>query len=126
VAVDFAKRRAPRSAPPGDRRAACRGIASLPGASALPPCWPGPARRCRVTGGWRARTGQPCMAPSIPVPRRLPRPPRWPRRCAGSRKLGGLVGCRRADHPGAETLWRGLQHLSDLTRMYRMMRPVPP
>jgi hypothetical protein len=40
-------------------------------------------------------------------------------------QLGGFVG-RRRDHPGAETLWRGFQHLSDLTRMYCIMRPVPP
>lgn len=41
-------------------------------------------------------------------------------------QLGGFVGRRRRDHPGAETLWRGLQHLTDLTRMYRIMRPAPP
>jgi len=41
-------------------------------------------------------------------------------------QLGGFVGRRSHDHPGAETLWRGLQHLSDLTRMYCIMRPAPP
>lgn len=41
-------------------------------------------------------------------------------------QLGGFVGRRRRDQPGAETLWRGFQHLSDLTRMYCIMRPVPP
>jgi hypothetical protein len=41
-------------------------------------------------------------------------------------QLGGLVGRRRRDQPGAETLWRGFQHLSDLTRMYCIMRPAPP
>ena len=41
-------------------------------------------------------------------------------------QLGGFVGRRRCDQPGAETLWRGLQHLSDLTRMYCIMRPAPP
>lgn len=41
-------------------------------------------------------------------------------------QLGGFVGRRPRDHPGAETLWRGLQHLRDLTRMYCMMRPAPP
>ena len=40
--------------------------------------------------------------------------------------LGGFVGRRRRDQPGAETLWRGLQHLTDLTRMYRIMRSAPP
>jgi hypothetical protein len=41
-------------------------------------------------------------------------------------QLGGFVGRRRQDQPGAETVWRGLQHLTDLTRMYRTMRPAPP
>jgi hypothetical protein len=41
-------------------------------------------------------------------------------------QLGGFVGRRRGDQPGAETLWRGFQHLSDLTRMYCIMRPAPP
>jgi Transposase Tn5 dimerisation domain len=41
-------------------------------------------------------------------------------------QLGGFVGRRPRDHPGAETLWRGFQHLSDLTRMYGIMRPAPP
>ena len=30
-------------------------------------------------------------------------------------QLGGFVGRRRRDQPGTETLWRGFQHLSDLT-----------
>ena len=41
-------------------------------------------------------------------------------------QLGGFVGRRRRDQPGTETLWRGLQHLSDLTKMYCIMRPAPP
>jgi len=41
-------------------------------------------------------------------------------------QLGGFVGRRRQDQPGAETLWRGLQHLTDLTKMYRIMRSAPP
>jgi hypothetical protein len=41
-------------------------------------------------------------------------------------QLGGFVGRRRRDQPGAETLWRGFQHLTDLTRMYRIMRSAPP
>ena len=41
-------------------------------------------------------------------------------------QLGGFVGRRHRDQPGTETLWRGFQHLSDLTRMYCIMRPVPP
>jgi Transposase DNA-binding/Transposase Tn5 dimerisation domain len=41
-------------------------------------------------------------------------------------QLGGFVGRRRRDQPGAETLWRGFQHLTDFTRMYRIMRSAPP
>ena len=41
-------------------------------------------------------------------------------------QLGGFVGRRRRDQPGAETLWRGFQHLTDLTKMYHIMRPAPP
>lgn len=38
-------------------------------------------------------------------------------------QLGGFVGRCRRDQPGTETLWRGFQHLMDLTKMYRIMRP---
>lgn len=38
-------------------------------------------------------------------------------------QLGGFVGRRRRDRPGAEVLWRGFQHLGDLTTMYCIMRP---
>jgi hypothetical protein len=41
-------------------------------------------------------------------------------------QLGGFVGRRRRDQPGTETVWRGFQHLRDLTRMYRIMRSAPP
>jgi hypothetical protein len=41
-------------------------------------------------------------------------------------QLGGFVGRRRGDQPGAETLWRGFQHLTDLTKMSRIMRLAPP
>jgi Transposase Tn5 dimerisation domain len=41
-------------------------------------------------------------------------------------QLGGFVGRRRRDQPGAEVLWRGFQHLGDLTMMYGIMRPDPP
>jgi hypothetical protein len=39
-------------------------------------------------------------------------------------QLGGFVG-RRRDQPGPETVWRGFQHLTDLTRMYRIMSAPP-
>ena len=40
-------------------------------------------------------------------------------------QLGGFVGRRRSDQPGPETVWRGFQHLTDLTRMYRIMSAPP-
>ena len=41
-------------------------------------------------------------------------------------QLGGFVGRRRRDQPGTTTVWRGLQHLRDLTRMYHILRSAPP
>jgi hypothetical protein len=41
-------------------------------------------------------------------------------------QLGGFVGRRGRDQPGPETLWRGFQHLTDLTKMYCIMRSAPP
>ncbi len=41
-------------------------------------------------------------------------------------QLGGFVGRRRSDRPGPEVLWRGLQHLGDLTTMYGIMRRDSP
>jgi Transposase Tn5 dimerisation domain len=37
-------------------------------------------------------------------------------------QLGGFGGRRRSDRPGAEVMWRGFQHLGDLTTMYCIMR----
>jgi hypothetical protein len=38
-------------------------------------------------------------------------------------QLGGFHGRARTAVPGVTVLWRGLQHLADLTRMYRVFRP---
>ena len=62
---------------------------------------------------------QPCATPPAEPPT-LGEAVRW------MAQLGGFVGRRPRDHLGAETLWRGLQHLSDLTRMYGIMRPASP
>jgi Transposase DNA-binding/Transposase Tn5 dimerisation domain len=60
---------------------------------------------------------------------RVPQPPAEPPSLAQVvewiARLGGFVGRRRRDHPGPEVLWRGFQHLSDLTTMYCIMRPPP-
>jgi len=41
-------------------------------------------------------------------------------------QLGGFVGRRRSDCPGPEVIWRGFQHLGDLTTMYCIMRRDSP
>jgi hypothetical protein len=38
-------------------------------------------------------------------------------------RLGGFLTRRGAGEPGVTVLWRGFQHLTDLTFMYRIMRP---
>jgi hypothetical protein len=40
-------------------------------------------------------------------------------------QLGGFLNRKQDGHPGVTVLWKGLQHLSDLTRMYRVLRPTP-
>jgi hypothetical protein len=41
-------------------------------------------------------------------------------------QLGGCGGRRRRDRPGAEVMWRGFQHLGDLTTMSCIMRRDSP
>jgi transposase-like protein/transposase Tn5 family protein len=41
-------------------------------------------------------------------------------------QLGGFLGRKRDGEPGAEVLWKGFQHLVDLTTMYHLMRPPVP
>ena len=55
-----------------------------------------------------------------------PEPPSLSQAVQWIAQLGGFVGRRRSDQPGAEVLWRGFQHLADLTTMYCIMRPEPP
>ena len=52
-----------------------------------------------------------------------PEPPTLGQAVQWIAQLGGFVGRRRRDRPGAEVLWRGFQHLGDLTTMYSIMRP---
>jgi len=40
-------------------------------------------------------------------------------------QLGGFLASRKAGEPGVTVLWRGFQHLFDLTMMYRIMRSPP-
>ena len=39
-------------------------------------------------------------------------------------RLGGHLGRQRDGDPGVTVLWKGFQHLTDLTTMYRIMKPV--
>ena len=41
-------------------------------------------------------------------------------------QLGGFLGRKGDGEPGAEVLWKGFQHLVDLTAMYHIMRPTVP
>jgi hypothetical protein len=41
-------------------------------------------------------------------------------------QLGGFLGRKGDGDPGVTVLWRGFQHLVDLTTMYRIMRPPSP
>lgn len=41
-------------------------------------------------------------------------------------RLGGHLGRKRDGAPGVTVLWKGFQHLADLTTMYRIMKPAPP
>jgi hypothetical protein len=61
---------------------------------------------------------------------RVPTPPEEPPTLGQAvnwiAQLGGFVGRRRRDRPGAEVMWRGFQHLGDLTMMYCIMRRDSP
>jgi len=61
---------------------------------------------------------------------RIPTPPAEPPTLGQAvtwiAQLGGFVGRRRSDLPGAEVMWRGFQHLGDLTTMYGIMRRDSP
>lgn len=41
-------------------------------------------------------------------------------------QLGGFLGRNGDGEPGVTVVWRGFQHLVDLTTMYRIMRPPTP
>ncbi len=49
--------------------------------------------------------------------------------CAPERSVWATVEAQSVVEPllpGAETLWRGFQHLTDVTSMYRLLRSAPP
>jgi Transposase Tn5 dimerisation domain len=41
-------------------------------------------------------------------------------------RLGGHLGRHRDGPPGVTVLWRGFQHVADLTHMYTILRPLSP
>jgi hypothetical protein len=65
-----------------------------------------------------------CAIHRVPTP--SAEPPTLGQAVTWIAQLGGFVGRRRSDRPGAEVLWRGFQHLGDLTTMYCIMRHDPP
>jgi len=52
-------------------------------------------------------------------------PPPLAQAVAWIAQLGGFHGRARTAVPGVTVLWRGFQHLADLTRMYQVVRPPP-
>jgi hypothetical protein len=40
-------------------------------------------------------------------------------------QLGGFLARKRDGEPGVSVLWKGFQHLVDVSAMYRIMRPTP-
>jgi hypothetical protein len=64
-----------------------------------------------------------CTIHRTPTPPSMPPPLRqavhWIAR------LGGFLARRGDGEPGATVLWKGFQHLTDLTTMYCIMRPPP-
>src|SRR5207302_1850777 len=61
-----------------------------------------------------------CAVHRVPIP--PAEPPPLGQAVTWIAQLGGFVGRRRSDRPGPEVMWRGLQHLGDLTTMYCIMR----
>ena len=65
--------------------------------------------------------------PVVRHPPKIPTPPTHPPtlqqavRWLG--RLGGHLGRTRDGEPGVTVLWKGFQHLADLTTMYRIMKP---
>jgi Transposase DNA-binding/Transposase Tn5 dimerisation domain len=83
-----------------------------------------PAMPCRVLVAIAAWPALSCAIHHGPTPPE--RPPSLGQAVRWMAPLGGCVGRRRRDQPGAETLWRGCQHVTDFTSMSRMMRSAPP
>ena len=55
-----------------------------------------------------------------------PKPPTLRQAVRWIAQLGGFQGRKGDGEPGVTVLWKGFQHLVDVTAMYRIMRPAPP
>jgi hypothetical protein len=66
---------------------------------------------------WQARY---CATHQTPTP--PPTPPRLQEAVQWIARLGGFLGRSGDGEPGVTVLWRGFQHLADLTRMYCLLR----
>lgn len=53
-----------------------------------------------------------------------PKPPSLRQAVRWIAQLGGFLGRKRDGEPGVSVLWKGFQHLVDITAMYRIMRPA--
>ncbi len=54
-----------------------------------------------------------------------PKPPTLRQAVRWIAQLGGFLGRKQDGEPGVTVLWKGFQHLADVTAMYRIMRPAP-
>ena len=105
---------------------AWRSTVSWPGGFFTPRCWRARCLRspCSVLlepDEWPALY---CAIHRVPTP--PAEPPPLGQAVNWIAQLGGCVGRRRSDRPGAEVMWRGFQHLGDLTTMYCIMRRDSP
>lgn len=64
-----------------------------------------------------------CTIHHLPTP--PPTPPTLGQALRWIATLGGFIDRPGQGEPGVTTLWKGLQHLADLTRMYRIMTTFP-
>ena len=64
-----------------------------------------------------------CAIHLTPTPPATPPPLRQAVHWIG--RLGGFLARRGDGEPGVTVWWKGFQHLTDLTPMYRIMRPAP-
>lgn len=65
-----------------------------------------------------------CAVHEVPTPPAEPPSLRQAVRWIG--RLGGFLERKNSGEPGVTVLWKGFQHLTDLTHMYRIFKPTSP